>query len=107
MCWVRQPRAGQRNVRVLGPRPYAHVPAYVQAFDVCWVPFDQSQVSRAANPVKIYEYLALGKPVVSTPVADTETFGGLVHVGRSADEIAALLRAARFENDEHAAARVR
>ena len=45
------------------------VPAYMQAFTVGWVPFAAGAIARAANPVKIYEYLALGKPVVSTPVA--------------------------------------
>jgi glycosyltransferase involved in cell wall biosynthesis len=91
------------NVRFVGPRPYEQVPAYVQGFDICWVPFDRSNVSRAANPVKIYEYLSLGKPVVSTPVADTESFGEHLLVGRGPDEIVALLRAARAENDDRAA----
>lgn len=81
------------NVRLLGPRPYERVPAYVNAFDACWVPFRQNEVGAAANPVKIYEYLALGKPVVTTPVADTDSFRGLVALARTADEMAACLRA--------------
>ncbi|MBU0638813.1 MAG: glycosyltransferase [Planctomycetes bacterium] len=97
---------GVENATFLGARPYDRVPAYVQAFDVCWVPFDQSRVSRAANPVKIYEYLALGKPVVSTPVADTDSFEGLVRVGRDLDEIGEHLRAALAEGDERVAERV-
>ena len=90
---------GAQNVRFLGPRPYARVPAYMAAFDVAWVPFDQSRVSRAANPVKIYEYLAVGKPVVTTPVADTNLFGTLVRVGRTPEEIVECLRAALAERD--------
>ncbi len=85
---------GLKNVRLLGPRPYAQVPAYVAGCTVCWVPFKQNAVGAAANPVKIYEYLALGKPVVTTPVADTAVFGALLAVGRSADEIVVALRAA-------------
>ena len=42
--------ADAANVSFLGPRPYDRVPAYMKAFDACWVPFDQSRVSRAANP---------------------------------------------------------
>jgi glycosyltransferase involved in cell wall biosynthesis len=99
--------ADARNATFLGARPYERVPAYVQAFDVGWVPFDQSRVSRAANPVKIYEYLALGKPVVSTPVADTASFEGLVRVGCGTDEIVAHLRAAVAEGDDQSARRVR
>ena len=41
---------GLDNAMLLGARPYDRVPGYLQAFDVCWVPFDQSRVSRAANP---------------------------------------------------------
>jgi glycosyltransferase involved in cell wall biosynthesis len=82
------------NVTLLGRRPYAAVPAYMQAFDVCWVPFRQDAIGAAANPVKIYEYLALGKPVVSTPVADLDSFLGHVVEVRAAAEAAAALRAA-------------
>ncbi|MGQ9862803.1 MAG: hypothetical protein ACUVSD_12445, partial [Thiobacillaceae bacterium] len=60
----------------------------------CWVPFCQDRVGLSANPVKVYEYLALGKPVVSTPVADVEAFEGLVEVGRTPDEVAECLRRA-------------
>jgi glycosyltransferase involved in cell wall biosynthesis len=98
--------AHMKNAAFLGARPYDRIPAYLRAFDVCWVPFDQSRVSRAANPVKIYEYLALGKPVVSTPVADTDSFEGLVRVGRSADEIVGHVRAALAEGDAQAGRRV-
>jgi hypothetical protein len=49
-------------------------------------------VGHAANPVKLYEYLALGKPVVTTPLADLDEFGGLVSAGESAQEITPLLR---------------
>ena len=82
------------NVRLLGRRPYERVPAYVDTFDVCWVPFKEDEVGTAANPVKIYEYLSLGKPVVTTPVADTDSFGDLVEVARTPAEMVARLRAA-------------
>jgi glycosyltransferase involved in cell wall biosynthesis len=94
------------NVRLVGPRPYELVPAYLDAFDVCWVPFKQDAVGQAANPVKIYEYLALGKPVVTTPVADTESFGGLVQVARRPDEMVAQLRLALDPAPGIAAARI-
>ena len=51
-------------------------------------------VGLAANPVKIYEYLSLGKPVITTPVADTESFGDLLSVARTAAEMAEQLQAA-------------
>jgi len=94
------------NVHLLGARPYTQVPAYVDAFTVGWVPFTQDAIGAAANPVKIYEYLALGKPVVTTPVADTESFGDLVTVARTADEMTGRLRAAISEGTARAAQRV-
>ena len=99
--------AGAANVAFLGSRPYDRVPAYMKAFDVCWVPFDQSRVSKAANPVKIYEYLALGKPVVSTPVADTDSFAGLIRVGSTVDEIVAHLRTVLAQKDQATDDRIR
>ena len=56
--------------------------------------------------MKIYEYLALGKPVVSTPVADTDSFEGLILVGSSADHIIEHLRTALAQKDEGKDARV-
>ena len=80
------------NVHFLGARSYDRVPDYVGHFDLCWVPFRQDEIGRSANPVKLYEYLAVGKPVVSTPVADMESFEGQVEFGRSAEEIGELIR---------------
>ncbi|MGE3181410.1 MAG: glycosyltransferase [Phycisphaerae bacterium] len=88
------------NTSFLGGRPYDDVPAYMNAFDVCWVPFTQDHISRAANPVKIYEYLALGKPTVSTPVADVALFENCVAVADSADAVAMLLRDALREDSQ-------
>jgi glycosyltransferase involved in cell wall biosynthesis len=82
------------NLHFLGPRPYSRVPSYLNAFDVCWVPFKRDSVAHVANPVKIYEYLALGKPVVTTPIADLESFEGLVTTAASAAEVAEELRSA-------------
>lgn len=82
------PRA---NVLQLGPVPHERVPACIDAFDVGWLPFRNEAVGRSANPIKLYEYLALGKPVVTTPLADLDEFSGLVSVGESAQEVVRLL----------------
>lgn len=94
-----QPPEVGPNVHLLGPRPYEQIPAYIDAFDVCWVPFRRGPIAELANPVKIYEYLALGKPVVSTPIADAASFEDHVAVGGNAGEIADLLRRALQAHD--------
>lgn len=54
------------NLRCLPAQPFEDVPNWIAAFDVCLVPFKRDAISDAADPVKLYEYCALGKPVVST-----------------------------------------
>jgi phosphatidylinositol alpha-1,6-mannosyltransferase len=50
--------------------PYEQVPSYVSAMDVCFLPFRKSLVSDGACPNKLFEYLACGKPVISTNIAE-------------------------------------
>jgi glycosyltransferase involved in cell wall biosynthesis len=54
------------NVHHLGRQPQSTMPAYIAGFDVCLNPFRRSRVADSVNPLKVYEYLAAGKPVVST-----------------------------------------
>jgi len=59
------------GVAVLGPRPYPELPGWMQGLDVGVIPFQASHpYVRGINPNKIYQYLAAGLPVVSTPVLD-------------------------------------
>jgi glycosyltransferase involved in cell wall biosynthesis len=76
------------NVRLLGPRPYASLPAYLAAMDVALVPFQHSPVTYHADPIKAYEYLAAGVPVVAT---DLPALRRLAHVLRLADTTQAFL----------------
>ena len=54
------------NVRWLGPRPYSELPRYVAAFDVGLIPYLSNAYTRSCFPLKLYEYLAAGKPVVAS-----------------------------------------
>jgi glycosyltransferase involved in cell wall biosynthesis len=63
--------AGREGVLVLGARPYDEVPAYMQALDVGVIPFRANDpFIQGINPNKVYQYLAAGVPVVTTPVLD-------------------------------------
>jgi glycosyltransferase involved in cell wall biosynthesis len=57
------------SVRLLGPRPYAAVPAYLQHADVIVVPHRVDAFTESLDPIKAYECLAVARPVVTTPVA--------------------------------------
>ena len=58
------------NLHWLGQRDYAQLPALVKGFDVCLMPFALNEATRFINPTKTLEYMAAGKPVVSTAVPD-------------------------------------
>ena len=66
--------AGLPNVHLLGERPHAALAAYVRRFDVCIVPYVNSAYTATVVPTKINEYLALGKPVVSTALPAVAEF---------------------------------
>jgi len=61
----------REGVAVLGPKPYADVPAYLQGLDVGTIPFRASDpYVQGINPNKVYQYLAAGLPVLTTPLLD-------------------------------------
>jgi glycosyltransferase involved in cell wall biosynthesis len=62
------------NVHLLGLRPHAEVPRYLKAFDVAIIPYRLVNVTAAIYPAKLNEYLAMGLPVVSTPIAEVVRF---------------------------------
>lgn len=55
------------NIHFLGMKKYDELPAYLRCFDVCLNVFRDGELSRDVSPLKFYEYLATGKPIVSTP----------------------------------------
>ncbi|MDL2253599.1 glycosyltransferase [Ruminococcaceae bacterium OttesenSCG-928-I18] len=63
------------NIQLLGEKPYAEIPEYLKTFDVCLIPFDTStDLIKATNPVKFYEYLSAGKKIVATDIPELKPF---------------------------------
>lgn len=79
------PLLGLANVHLLGPRPYADVPRYLAAMDVALIPFTRDQVTWNADPIKVYEYLAAGLPVVATDLPALRRLEHVVAVAESAE----------------------
>src|SRR4029078_13293068 len=73
------------NVHLLGRKPYADLPAYCKAFDVAINPFRINELTLAANPLKVREYLAAGLPVVSTDIPEVHVLED-VRVGVDHDD---------------------
>ena len=91
------------NVHFLGRREYQSLPGYCKKFDVAILPFVTNELTLAANPLKVREYLAAGLPVVATPLPEVQKLEGLVRMARSPrdflDQIDSLLKAGRHGPD--------
>ena len=75
------------NVYFLGQKPKEEMPDLISGFDVCLIPYDISQeFVLGSNPMKLYEYLAMGKAVVSTPIEAVKIYQPVVKIGKNAEE---------------------
>lgn len=90
------PLAELANVVLPGEKPYAELPDWLGIMDVCIIPFQRVPLTEATNPVKVYEMLAAGKPVVSVPIPEVAALAPLVRVAADVDgferEIDAAIR---------------
>ncbi|MBA1335424.1 MAG: hypothetical protein HPY66_1047 [Firmicutes bacterium] len=90
------------NIYYLGRKDYSILPAYLQYFDVCIIPFRVTSMTEACNPIKIYEYLSSGKPVVSTCIPEVSDIG-VVHTAATKKEFSQKIVEAlrkRFDEDK-------
>ncbi|MBS1794808.1 MAG: glycosyltransferase [Acidobacteria bacterium] len=83
---------GLPNVHFLGRKPYAELPAYCKAFDVALNPFEINELTLAANPLKVREYLAAGLQVVSTDIPEIRVLENCLAGTDHADFIAQIER---------------
>lgn len=92
--------ARHKNVHILGEKPYDLAPAYVNGFDVCLIPFRRGRVSDGSLPLKTFEYLAAGRPVVARPIEalTREPLDEVVAFADSAEAFAAAVDAALAED---------
>jgi glycosyltransferase involved in cell wall biosynthesis len=97
-----------RNVNLLGELPYAELPGYLHEFDAAIIPFRLTPLTVATNPVKFYEYLSAGKPVVSVRLPELEPFKDLYYPAGTGAEFVSQIEAALCERSpEKAEARKR
>jgi glycosyltransferase involved in cell wall biosynthesis len=85
------------NSRFLGPTAYERLPFFVRSFDVCLIPYRVGELIDYVLPKKLYEYLATGRPVVATPLAELSPLGSQVRLAASAEEFAAAVEASLDE----------
>ncbi len=87
------------NVHLLGEKPYAELPKYLYWFDVCIIPFKLIPLIEATHPVKFYEYLGSGKPVVSMKLPELLPYSDLCYIAENKEEFLKKIEIALKENN--------
>ncbi|MDP9191478.1 MAG: glycosyltransferase [Acidobacteriota bacterium] len=88
------------NVLLPGEEPYESLPDWLSRFDVNIIPFKRTKLTEATNPVKVYEILASGKPIVSVPIPEVAALAPLVRLASNADEFEREIEAVLANPDE-------
>jgi glycosyltransferase involved in cell wall biosynthesis len=89
------------NVYGLGMKSRDAVPQYMAALDVGLLSYAVHNWTGWGQPIKAYEYLACGRPIVSAPIAAAEDFGDLVRVAKTPEEwVSAIIECLRAESPE-------
>jgi glycosyltransferase involved in cell wall biosynthesis len=96
------PFAGLANVVRVGAQPYETLPGWAKAFDVAVIPYRLNRQVMNANPLKLREYLATGKPVVSVPTPEVDRFAPHVRLADTPAEFLRQVEQALGDHDEAA-----
>lgn len=89
-----------KNIYFVATQPYESVPNILNKLDVAMMPFRDTDLVRSVNPVKIYEYLSLAKPVIALRYSETEKFGDLIYTYSTVEQFKDKLEKAVSENHE-------
>ena len=79
------------NVHLLGHREYKTLPEYLKGIDVCMIPYQINEYTRGVFPMKFYEYMATGKPIVTIALPSLAEFDWLVKIAHSPEEFATAI----------------
>lgn len=88
-----------KNIHFLGDKHYSLLPQYIMSFDICIIPHNVGALECGGDAIKLYEYLAAGKPVVTTNIAGVNHFKGIITIANTREEFLEGLKywVAKFE----------
>ncbi len=86
------------NIRLLGPRKHKDLPGYSQHWNVSFLPFRKTRQIWACNPLKLREYLAAGRPIISTEFPALDGYRDLISTVKTADEFSQALNDSLSDN---------
>ncbi len=87
------------NIHWLGIKTYQQLPLYFQQFDVGIIPFKISSMVEAVNPIKMWEYLAVGIPVVTTAIPEASKYPGFVLFSENEEAFMENVKAALYHDN--------
>jgi glycosyltransferase involved in cell wall biosynthesis len=82
------------NIHFLGERPYGELPGYIKAFGVCIIPYSVNEYTRYSFPLKVHEFLATGKPVVTTALPSVMELSDVLKIASNYEQFAQFLEEA-------------
>ena len=88
------------NIHFLGSKDYNTLPNYANKFDVCTIPFLINDITQATSPLKLFEYMALGKPIVTTAMNECQKYQSVM-IANDKDEFFKLITQALYLSKEH------
>lgn len=87
------------NTFYLGRKPYHQLPAYLAHFDVATIPFKLNPITHACSPIKLFEFMAAGKPVVATPMREILKYQSVLFANSTGEFVAQIERALELRKD--------
>jgi glycosyltransferase involved in cell wall biosynthesis len=82
---------GMPNVTISGELPYRDVPRFLESLDVCLIPHKDTEYSRAMSPMKLFQYLGSGRPVVATRVEGVDRWKETVSIASTPEEFTGMI----------------
>jgi len=108
---IRERHNLQNRVILAGKKPYQEIPSFIAASDICLLPAHNNEVMRHIVPIKLYEYMAMGKPVISTRlpgvVKEFAYDNGVVYVNRPEEVVKKASELIANENLDELGAKAR
>lgn len=87
-----------KNIHFLGEKSYKSLPAYLNLFDVCLIPFLKNSLTKAVSPIKFFEYLSAGKPVVVVDLPEMRKYQPYTYIAENKKDFLRKIEIALKEN---------
>lgn len=88
------------NVKFFGSKEYKDLPKYIGQFSACIMPFKINKLTESVNPIKMFEYLSAGKPIISTPLKEVIKYSEYIEITSNEEEMVEAIEKI-LHNDEN------